>query len=233
MEGVKDRINDKHVFIPSKKTCWEIHLYLLEIPASVATPPAKRSLMSLRTTTTPSSSQLSPLITSPSSIAPIHHSPFSITIELIILLFVSLTLHLSWASWPSSRCGRGRGKEEVGWGLEGYGGDDICYRQESSSGKWWRWWQWWCWQWMMIFFLPLLSYTLLHSIDPVHYKWYNQSLAIGAPSTHTTLHPHDLPSYHHLWWIELWVVVDRATRRYFLDCNPSNILGVWIWKLGG
>jgi hypothetical protein len=38
-EGVKD---------------WEIHLYLLEMPASVATPPAKRSLMSLRTTTTPS-----------------------------------------------------------------------------------------------------------------------------------------------------------------------------------
>ena len=58
---MKDRINEKRLPIPSKKTCWEIHLYLLEMPASVATPPAKRSLASLRTTTSHSSSHLSPL----------------------------------------------------------------------------------------------------------------------------------------------------------------------------
>ena len=58
---MKDRINEKRLPIPSKKTCWEIHLHLLEMPASVATPPAKRSLMSLRTTTSHSSSHLSPL----------------------------------------------------------------------------------------------------------------------------------------------------------------------------
>jgi len=38
---VKDRINEKRLPIPSKKTCWDIHLHLLEMPASVATPPAK------------------------------------------------------------------------------------------------------------------------------------------------------------------------------------------------
>ena len=56
-----------------------------------------------------------PLIShlSPSSIAPIHHSPFSITIELIIPLFVSSTLHLSWASWPSWS-GRGRRRRRSG-----------------------------------------------------------------------------------------------------------------------
>ena len=31
---MKDRINEKRVLIPSKKTCWEIHLYLLEMPSS-------------------------------------------------------------------------------------------------------------------------------------------------------------------------------------------------------
>ena len=58
---MKDRINEKRLPIPSVKTCWEIQLCLLEMPASVATPPAKRSLMSLRTTTSHSSSHLSPL----------------------------------------------------------------------------------------------------------------------------------------------------------------------------
>ena len=99
-EGEFDRINEKHLPIPSKKTCWEIHLHLLEMPASVATPPAKRSLMSLRTTTSHSSSHLSPL-----SIE--HHTHPSLSILLIIPLFVSSTLHLSRASWPSWS-GRGR-----------------------------------------------------------------------------------------------------------------------------
>ena len=36
-----------------------------------------------------------------------------------------------------------------------------------------RWWQWWCWQWLMIFFLPLLSSPLLHSFDPLQYRRNN------------------------------------------------------------
>jgi hypothetical protein len=41
------RTRESLVLIPSKKTCWEIHLYLLKKPASAATPSAKKSLMSL------------------------------------------------------------------------------------------------------------------------------------------------------------------------------------------
>jgi hypothetical protein len=72
-EGVFDRIDEKRLPIPSKKTCWEIFDVTLHHHITLV---------------------LSSLI-SPSSIAPIHHSPFSITIELIIPLLRSSTLHLS------------------------------------------------------------------------------------------------------------------------------------------
>jgi hypothetical protein len=71
-EGEFDRINEKHLPIPSKKTSWEIHPYLLKKPTSADTPPAKKSLVSLHTATSPSSSHLS----SSSSITPTQRSPF-------------------------------------------------------------------------------------------------------------------------------------------------------------
>ena len=52
-EGEFDRINEKRLPIPSKKTSWEIHPYLLKKPTSADTPSAKRSLVSFRTTTSP------------------------------------------------------------------------------------------------------------------------------------------------------------------------------------
>ena len=52
-EGEFDRINEKRLPIPSKKTSWEIHPYLLKKPTSANTPSAERSLVSFRTTTSP------------------------------------------------------------------------------------------------------------------------------------------------------------------------------------
>ena len=63
--GILTRTRESLVLIPPKITCWEIHLYLLKMPAYAATPSAKKSLMSLRTTTTPSSFHL----TSPSHLS--------------------------------------------------------------------------------------------------------------------------------------------------------------------
>jgi hypothetical protein len=44
-EGAFDRINKKGLPIPSQKTSWEIYLFL--------TPPAKKTLLTLHTTTSP------------------------------------------------------------------------------------------------------------------------------------------------------------------------------------
>ncbi len=71
-EGVFDRINEKRVPIPSKKTSWEISFCLLQMPAAATTLPAKKSLVSLHNTTSPSPSHLSPS----SSITPTQCSPF-------------------------------------------------------------------------------------------------------------------------------------------------------------
>jgi hypothetical protein len=50
-EGVFDRFNEKHLPTPSKKTSWEISFFLLKMPAAATTPPAKKSLVPLHTTT--------------------------------------------------------------------------------------------------------------------------------------------------------------------------------------
>ena len=73
-EGVFDRINEKRLPIPSKKTSWEMSFFLLQMPAAAATPPAKKTLVSLHTTTSsPSSSHL---LSPSSSITPTQCSRF-------------------------------------------------------------------------------------------------------------------------------------------------------------
>ena len=111
-EGEFDRINEKRLPIPSKKTCWEIHLHLLEMPASVATPPAKRSLMSLRTTTSHSSSHLSPLHRASHPSITLHSPSLSSS----LFLFLSPRHFICREHHDRHGLGEEEGKEEVGQG---------------------------------------------------------------------------------------------------------------------
>jgi hypothetical protein len=84
-EGVFDRINEKHVLIPSERTCWEN-----------PSPPSQNASICRYSACQKIFGVTPHRHTSPSSL--ISHlsikltSPFSITLELIIPLFVSLTL---------------------------------------------------------------------------------------------------------------------------------------------
>jgi hypothetical protein len=101
-----------------------------KIPASAATPIAKRFLMYSAHTHHHNTIIIPSLIYTPSTTILRHNRAHNSSFCIFDTSFVK--------DYHDRHLGMGEeeGEEEVGRGvLEGYGDDDICYRQESSSGK--------------------------------------------------------------------------------------------------
>jgi len=163
--GVFDRNNEKRVLIPSKRTCWEIHLYLLKMPSSGCYSACQKifdvtphhHIITLVT-----SSHLSIEHCTHPSISTLHH--YRAHNSSFWLIDTSL-----WrASWPSSRSGRGkrrRRRRRKRRREEAMVGVSLMTTTMMATTMWW----WWWWWWLMTDDILLLTFCCHLCFSPVLY----------------------------------------------------------------